>query len=151
MKEANQTGEIVALQAAYNMLDRSAEKDLLPYCVENNISFIPYGPLAFGLLGGKYTKDLQLPTDDWRNSIPLFQGEMFIQTLNKVEELKKIANQKGISLSDFALAWLLAQDGVDAVIPGGKRPEQIDTNLGASDIVLTKEELDAAEFRILPL
>lgn len=143
LKEANQSGEIAALQSAYNMLDRSVEKDLLPYCVENNISFIPYGPLAFGLLGGHYTKKLKLSKEDWRNSVPLFQEEIFVRTIDKVEELKGLAQQKGISLSDFALAWLLAQDGVDAVIPGGKRPEQVDANLSASDIVLTKEELDA--------
>jgi len=145
LKEANQTGEIVALQAAYNMFDRSVEKDLLPYCVENNISFIPYGPLAFGLLGGQYKKDFRLSSGDWRNSVPLFQEEHFLHTLDKVEELKNIAGQKEISLPNLALAWLLAQDGVDAVIPGGKRAEQIDANLGASDIVLTKEELESIE------
>ena len=57
LKEANANGDISVLQSPYNMLDRSAEKDLLPYCIENNISFIPYGPLAFGLLGGGITKD----------------------------------------------------------------------------------------------
>lgn len=145
LKEANQTGEIVALQAAYNMLDRSAEKDLLPYCIENNISFIPYGPLAFGLLGGNYTKDFRLTETDWRNSLPLFQGETFIKTLDKVEELKDLAFIKGISLSDLALAWLLAQEGVDAVIPGGKRPTHIDINLGASDISLTDVEMNAID------
>lgn len=145
LQEANQTGEITALQAAYHMFNRSAEKDLLPYCVENNISFIPYGPLAFGLLGGRYTKDFRLSSGDWRNSIPLFQKENFPKTIDKVEELKTVAQQKGISLPNLALAWLLSHDGVDAVIPGGKRQEQIDANLGASDIVLTKEELDTVE------
>ncbi|KAA9021054.1 aldo/keto reductase [Niallia endozanthoxylica] len=145
LKEANQTGEIVALQSAYHMFDRSVEKDLLPYCVENNISFIPYGPLAFGLLGGHYTKDFRLSSGDWRNSVPLFQEEHFLHTLDKVEKLKDIAEQKEISLPNLALAWLLAQEGVDAVIPGGKRAEQIDANLDASDIVLTKEELNAIE------
>ncbi|MBB6444437.1 aldo/keto reductase [Bacillus benzoevorans] len=145
LKEANQTGEIVALQTAYHMFNHSVETDLLPYCVENNISFIPYGPLAFGLLGGQYTKDFRLSSGDWRNSIPLFQEENFPKTLDKVEELKNIAQQKGISLSSLALAWLLSQNGVDAVIPGGKRPEHIDANLDASDMVLTKEELEAVE------
>jgi myo-inositol catabolism protein IolS len=146
LKEANQTGEIVALQAPYSMLDRAVEKDLLPYCVANNISFIPYGPLAFGLLGGTYTKEFQLSRNDWRNSIPLFQGEQFIKTLDQVDELNRIAQRKGVSLSEFSLAWLLEQEGVDAVIPGGKRSEQIYANLGASDIVLTAEELEAVEF-----
>lgn len=90
------------------MFDRSVEKDLLPYCVENNISFIPYGPLAFRILGGKYTKDFQLSSSVWRNSVSLFQEENFHNTLDKVEELKNIAHQKEISLPNLALAWLLA-------------------------------------------
>lgn len=59
LKEANQHGDIAVLQSPYNMLDRTAEKELIPYCMEQNISFIPYGPLAFGILGGKYTENLQ--------------------------------------------------------------------------------------------
>ena len=61
------------------------------YCIENNISFIPYGPLAFGLLGGGFTKDSKLDEQDWRNSIPLFQGDQFQQTLTKVDKLKEFA------------------------------------------------------------
>ena len=86
-----------------------ALKQLLPYCIENNISFIPYGPLAFGLLGGGFTKDSKLDAQDWRNSVPLFKGEQFQQTLEIVDQLKEIATQKETSLSNLALAWLLCQ------------------------------------------
>lgn len=141
LKEANTHGDISVLQSPYNMLDRSVEAELLPYCVENNISFIPYGPLAFGLLGGGFTKDSKLDSQDWRNSLPLFQGEQFRQTLEAVEKLKGIATQKKTSLPNLALAWLLAQEGVDAVIPGGKRKERILENIHASEIILAKEEL----------
>jgi myo-inositol catabolism protein IolS len=141
LKEANANGDISVLQSPYNMLDRSAEAELLPYCIENNISFIPYGPLAFGLLGGGFTKDSKLDTGDWRNSIPLFQGEQFQQTLAKVDKLKEVALKKDTTLPNLALAWLLAQEGVDAVIPGGKRKERIRENSLASNIVLSKEEL----------
>ena len=141
LKEANANGDISVLQSPYNMLDRSAEAELLPYCIENNISFIPYGPLAFGLLGGGFTKDSKLDEQDWRNSIPLFQGDQFQQTLTKVDKLKEFALKKDTTLPNLALAWLLAQEGVDAVIPGGKRKERIRENTQASDIVLSKEEL----------
>ena len=141
LKEANANGDISVLQSPYNMLDRSAEAELLPYCIENNISFIPYGPLAFGLLGGGFTKDSKLDEQDWRNSIPLFQGEQFQQTLTKVDKLKEFALKKDTTLPNLALAWLLAQEGVDAVIPGGKRKERIRENIQASDIVLSNEEL----------
>jgi aryl-alcohol dehydrogenase-like predicted oxidoreductase len=141
LKEANANGDISVLQSPYNMFDRSAEAGLLPYCIENNISFIPYGPLAFGLLGGGFTKDSKLDEQDWRNSIPLFQGDQFQQTLTKVDKLKEFALKKDTTLPNLALAWLLAQEGVDAVIPGGKRKERIRENTQASDIVLSNEEL----------
>ena len=142
LKEANANGDISVLQSPYNMFDRSAEAELLPYCIENNISFIPYGPLAFGLLGGGFTKDSKLDEQDWRNSIPLFQGDQFQQTLTKVDKLKEFALKKDTTLPNLALAWLLAQEGVDAVIPGGKRKERIRENTQASDIVLSNEELN---------
>src|SRR3954447_8525641 len=142
LKEANANGDISVLQSPYNMLDVSAEAELLPYCVGNNISFIPYGPLAFGLLGGGFTKDSKLDAQDWRNSVPLFKGEQFQQTLEIVDMLKVMATQKETSLSNLGLAWLLAQEGVDAVIPGGKRKERILENIQASEIVLSTEELN---------
>ncbi|MEH7352290.1 aldo/keto reductase [Neobacillus drentensis] len=142
LKEANVHSDISVLQSPYHMLDRSAEKELLPYCVENNISFIPYGPLAFGLLGGTFTKESRLDTQDWRQSIPLFNGEHFNQTLETVKKLNQIATQKDTTLPNLALAWLLAQEGVDSVIPGGKRKERILENSYASEIILSEEELD---------
>ncbi|RDW20184.1 oxidoreductase [Oceanobacillus arenosus] len=141
LKEANAHGDISVLQSPYNMLDRSAEKELLPYAVENNISFIPYGPLAFGLLGGGFTKESKLDAGDWRQSIPLFQEEQFIQTIDKVDKLKEFAVSKETTLPNLALTWLLAQEGVDAVIPGGKRKERIRENVQASEIRLSQEEL----------
>ncbi|HBJ02504.1 aldo/keto reductase [Lysinibacillus fusiformis] len=139
--EANVHNDITVLQSPYNMLNRSGEQDLLPYCIKNEISFIPYGPLAYGLLGGKYTKDFKLGTGDWRISNPLFQGELFEQTLVKIEALKGLAEEKQTTLPNLALAWLLAQDGVDAVIPGGKHKKQVANNVKATDILLTNEDL----------
>ncbi|MFS0556673.1 aldo/keto reductase [Brevibacillus sp. 179-C9.3 HS] len=145
LKEANQHNDIAVLQSPYHMFDRSAENDLLPYCIQNDISFIPYGPLAFGMLGGKYTKELKLHEKDWRKDIPLFQGEEFHSAMFKVEQLKQLAAEKKTSLSNLALAWLLAQNGIDTVIPGGKKPEQVSENSNACDIVLTDNELNIIE------
>lgn len=145
LKEANTNGDIDVVQQSYNMLDRSVEEDILPYVRENNISFIPYGPLAYGLLGGGFTKDTKLDATDWRNSIPLFQEENYTQTIAKVEALKEFAQNKDTSLANLALAWLLHQEGVTAVIPGGKRKERIRENVKAVDIQLSKEELQAMD------
>ena len=142
LKEANAYGDISVVQSPYNMLDRSAEEEILPYCIENNISFIPYGPLAFGLLGGGFTKGSKLDEQDWRNSLPLFEMNQFAHTIDIVEKLKVVAIQKGISLPNLALAWLLQQEGVAAVIPGGKRKERILENIKASEVSFSKEELN---------
>jgi len=145
LKEANKHNNIDVIQSPYNMLERSAENDLLPYTREHNISFVPYGPLAFGILGGKYTSSLNLPDGDWRKGEPLFQPEMFLNTLNKVEKLKDIAISKGASLSNLALAWLLAQEGIDTVIPGGKRADQVKENIKADSLTLLSQDLAKIE------
>lgn len=149
LKEANANGDIDVLQMEYSMLNRSVEKELLPYCVANNISFIPFGPLAFGLLGGKYTSGLKLTKNDWRNSVPLFASNQFEKNLAIVEKLKDFAKSKSTTLSNLALAWLLEQEGVDAVIPGGKKPEQILETVKAADIQLEKVDLETID-KILP-
>jgi len=142
LKEANADGHIAVLQSPYNLLDRSAEIDLLPYCREHQISFIPYGPLAFGILGGKYTTDLKLHNGDWRQNLPLFQPDVLPDILDKVEKLKAFAHEKHTTVANLSIAWLLAQPGIDAVIPGGKDPEQVAENLQASDISLLGEEIN---------
>lgn len=141
LKEANQHNDIDVIQSPYNMLQRSAENDLLPYSREHNISFVPYGPLAFGILGGKYNSSLNLKDGDWRKEEPLFQPQTFLNTLNKVEKLKELANDKGASLSNLALAWLLTQEGIDTVIPGGKRADQVKENVKADSLVLSPQDL----------
>ncbi|BFJ01204.1 MAG: aldo/keto reductase [Priestia megaterium] len=141
LKEANQYDDIDVIQSPYNMLQRSAENDLLPYSREHNISFVPYGPLAFGILGGKYNSSLNLKDGDWRKEEPLFQPETFLNTLNKVEKLKELADDKGASLSNLALAWLLTQEGIDTVIPGGKRADQVKENVKADSLILLPQDL----------
>lgn len=145
LKEANEHADISAVQLQYNMLDRQIEEDILPFCVENGISVVPYGPLAFGILGGGYTKDLQLEKGDWRNNVPLFQKGNFEKNIEITEKLKKVAERKETDVSNLALAWLLAQPAVDSVIPGGKRPEQVLSNLEAADIEMEEELLEEIE------
>ncbi|MDC2866818.1 aldo/keto reductase [Bacillus sp. BP-3] len=141
LKAANQYGDIAVLQSSYNMLDWTAEKELIPYCIEQNISFIPYGPLAFGILGGKYPRNLQLSEGDWRRSISLFEEDVYKKNFVKVEKLKKFAIERRMTMPNLALAWLLAQDGVDVVIPGGKQVEQIRENVKINDFTLLKSDL----------
>ncbi|MEI5889070.1 aldo/keto reductase [Bacillus cereus] len=145
LKEANQHGYIDVVQSPYNMLDRTAGEELLPYCIEVGISFIPYGPLAFGILGGKYTEDFKLNEGDWRKSVNLFEENTYKNNFKKVEKLKGLAEEKNIEVSHLALAWLLNKQGIDTVIPGGKRAEQIRESVRAVDALLNEQDMKQIE------
>lgn len=143
LKEANQDGYVDVLQSEYNLFKRQAENDLLPYTAEQGISFVPYFPLASGLLAGKYTKDTKF--DDLRAKNPLFQGEEFVRNLEKVEKLRPIAEAKNTEIAYVVLAWYLTRDSIDALIPGAKKPEQVVNNLKTLDVQLTKEEIESID------
>lgn len=132
LKEADGIADISALQSAYNMFDRAVEGDVLPYCKDNDISFIPYFPLASGLLSGKYTVD----------NPGNFQKDGFSMKLSKVGKLKTLAEAKETTMTNLALAWLLAQDGVDAVIPGGRNAEQARGVVEAAEVKLFPGDLE---------
>ncbi len=140
LKEANQDGYVDVLQGHYNLLNRQAETDYFPYTIANNISFVPYFPFASGLLAGKYTKDTTF--DDFRKNMPHLQGEAFEQNLAKVEKLRVIANDKQTEVSNLVLAWYLAQDAIDTVIPGAKTPKQVIRNLKTLELQLTPAEME---------
>lgn len=139
LKEANQDGYVDVVQGHYNLLNRDAEKDYLPLSVEQQISFVPYFPFASGLLAGKYTKDTKF--DDVRLHMPHLQGETFLQNLAKVEQIRSIAEAKQVDVAHIVLAWYLTRDGIDAVIPGAKQPEQVLNNLKTLEVNLSTAEI----------
>ncbi|PAV30861.1 oxidoreductase [Virgibacillus profundi] len=139
LKEANRDGYVDVYQGEYNLINRSAEKELIPYTSEQNISFIPFFPLASGLLAGKYNKDMTF--NDLRSNMPHLQGEEFENNLEKVEQLRQIANAKQTEVAHIVLAWYLTRDSLDAVIPGAKRAEQVLNNLKTLDVKLTADEI----------
>ncbi|MEA1007612.1 aldo/keto reductase [Bacillus velezensis] len=139
LQEFNADGYLEVFQSEYSLIQREAEHDLLPYCEKNGISFIPYFPLASGLLTGKFTKDTVL--EDNRKNRPPFQGEAFHQNLERVDKLRAVAEEKGAQTAHIALAWLLSQPAVDAIIPGAKRPDQLKHNLDALNVQLTEDEV----------
>lgn len=134
LREAAQITAIAAAQSDYNMFDRVVEKDVLPFCVQNEISFIPCYPLASGLLGGHYKVGDPIPKG--------LTEEVFHQRLEVVEKLKSVAENKEVTLSNLALAWLLAQEGVDSVIPGGRHPGHAQGTAKAAEIKLSQGDLD---------
>lgn len=139
LKEANKDGYVDVLQGGYNLLQREAEQDFLPYTAKENITFIPFFPLASGLLAGKYNENSTF--SDFRANKPEFQGEAFKQNLKKVENLRDIANNKNAAVANIVLAWYFTRTSLDVVIPGAKRPEQVVSNIKAAEVSLTDEEI----------
>ncbi|SFA94698.1 Predicted oxidoreductase [Lentibacillus halodurans] len=140
LEDANQDGYVDVLQSEYNLLKRQAESDLLPYTAENNISFVPYFPLASGLLTGKYSEGATF--NDLRADNPLFQGELFKENLQKINKLRAVAESKNEEVAHVVLAWYLTRDSIDSIIPGAKNIDQVKNNLKTLDIELTQSEID---------
>ncbi|MCO8290650.1 aldo/keto reductase [Tetragenococcus halophilus] len=141
LKEANKNGDVDVFEGYYNLLHREPENDLFPYLRENNISFVPYFPFQSGLLTGKYTGDETFPEGDLRGGQEDFQGDKFQENVQKVNQLKEIAETKNTSVANIVLAFYLQVDVIDAIIPGAKREEQVDSNLQTLSVQLTDEEV----------
>lgn len=139
LKEANQDGYLEVLQSHYNLFNRTAEEELFPYVEEQEISFIPYFPLAKGLLTGKYRRDTPLTENQKKH--PLFKEDAYFSNLEKIDELHKIASEKKCQVGHVVLAWYLTRKPIHAVIPGAKTPEQILSNLQAGEVQLSEAEM----------
>ncbi|MEH2326232.1 MAG: aldo/keto reductase [Nostoc sp.] len=136
---------ITALQTEYSLWSRDPEDEILPTIRELGIGFVAYSPLGRGFLSGAITRPEDLAADDFRRNHPRFQGENFSKNLQLVEKVKEIAEEKKVTPSQLALAWLLAQ-GEDIVpIPGTKRRTYLEENIAATEIVLTKDDLSRIE------
>ena len=145
IRRAQKTHPITALQSEYSLWSRDIEDDILPTLRELGIGFVAYSPLGRGFLTGAITKPEDLASDDYRRRSPRFQGENFDKNIQLVDKIKAIAASKGVTSSQLALAWLLAQ-GEDIVpIPGTKRRKYLEENIAATQITLTPEELQAIE------
>ncbi|HVO73353.1 MAG TPA: aldo/keto reductase, partial [Ignavibacteriaceae bacterium] len=124
---------------------RDPEKDVLPVCRELGIALVAYSPLGRGFLTGAFKNPDDLPKNDFRRSLPRFQGENFKRNFQIVEKLKEIASEKGCTTAQLALAWLLTR-GEDIIpIPGTKRKERLRENLKALEIHLNANDLERIE------
>jgi aryl-alcohol dehydrogenase-like predicted oxidoreductase len=144
--EAFERGRPVeTLQPPYHLFRRDIEDEVLPYCREHDVGVLVYGPLAHGLLSGKFDRGTQLDEDDWRAGSELFQGENFERNLAVVEELGALAEERGHTVAQLAVAWTLAQPGVHVAIVGARRPDHIEGTAPAADIELSDEDLERIE------
>ena len=129
-----------AVQPFYNMLQREIEADLIPWSVEHDVSVIVYWPLLKGLLAGKLPRDHVFDDRDGRKKYPMFQGEEWEKNQDFLDELRPIASDSGITLSQLAVRWTIDQTGVTAALCGAKRPRQIRETAASIDVSLTDEQ-----------
>jgi aryl-alcohol dehydrogenase-like predicted oxidoreductase len=144
MQRCEALGHIDSLQPPYSLLRRDVEQETLPYCLQNGIGVIVYSPMQAGILSGTFDKS-RLAPDDWRQRNPYYQEPQLSQNLAFVERLRPIAEQHGKTVGQLAIAWTLANPAVTGAIVGGRRPAQVEENVGASGWNLTPEELAEIE------
>ncbi|MGD0009090.1 MAG: aldo/keto reductase [Terriglobia bacterium] len=143
MQRAQAIAPITSLQPPYSMLAREVEKEILPYCAEQNIGVIVYAPMRSGLLSGAMTRERAgaLPDDDWRRRDPDFQEPKLSRHLQLVDLLRSIGKRHGRTPGEVAIAWTLRHPAVTAAIVGLRRPEQVSGIVGAGEFRLSSEEI----------
>ena len=145
IRRAHAVHPLSALQTEYSLWSRDPEDEILPTLRELGIGFVPYSPLGRGFLSGEVRSVDDMAPDDFRRNSPRFQGENFARNLTLVDRVKEVAASKGVTPSQLALAWLLAQGGDIVPIPGTKRRTYLEENAGALSVRLSAQDLARIE------
>ena len=149
IRAAYATSPITAVQTELSLWSRDAEAEVLPTVRELGIGYVAYSPLGRGFLTGQFKSPDDFAPDDFRKNHPRFQGENFQKNLDLVKEVEAMANEKGCTTAQLALAWVLAQGDDIVPIPGTKHVKYLDQNIGALDVELSDEDLKRLD-AILP-
>ncbi|RYF64076.1 MAG: aldo/keto reductase [Cytophagaceae bacterium] len=151
IRKAHQIHPLSAIQTEYSLFERSVEEaGILDTLHELGIGFVAYSPLGRGFISGDNTikSPDDFPANDFRRAIPRFQGEFFYKNIELVNELTRLAQEKDVTTSQLAIAWVIAKGFLP--IPGTKRVNYVEQNIAAATIRLTPEEMDQLE-AIVPL
>jgi aryl-alcohol dehydrogenase-like predicted oxidoreductase len=144
LRRAHAVLRVTALQNEYSLWWRAPETNgVLQACDELGIGFVPYSPLGKGFLSGAISKDAKLDEGDFRKTIPRFQPEAMEKNQALVDLLRRVADEKGKTPAQIALAWLLAQRPTIVPIPGTTKLHRLEENIGAAEIGLTQDDLQA--------
>ena len=145
LRKANNTHPLTALQTEYSLWSRDPEKEIIPTCEELGIAFVAYSPLGRGFLTGQIKKFEDFDQDDFRRNSPRFMGENFNKNLDLVKKIEAIANEKGCTPAQLALAWVMAQNENIFPIPGTKKVKYVEENIKAINVELSPEDLQQIE------
>ncbi|MET8092083.1 aldo/keto reductase [Micromonospora sp. NPDC005220] len=139
---------VASVQSELSLWTRDPLTEVLPYCAEQGIAFLPFSPLGRGFLAGRFTSFDDLPADDFRRGLPRFQQDALRANLAIVARVREIADRAGVSPAQVALAWVVAQGDQVIPIPGTKTPKYLVDNCAAADVRLSAEDL--ADLDALP-
>lgn len=145
IRRAHAVHPLAALQSEYSLWTREPEKEIIPTLEELIIGFVPFSPLGKGFLTGKIDENTKLESSDFRNTVPRFSQENRKANQALVELLNKVAQGKGATPAQIALAWLLAQKPWIVPIPGTTKLHRLEENIGAVDVALTSDDLHEIE------
>lgn len=136
-----------SVQPQFNLIQRSARTDVIPWCREHGTGVIVYAPMASGLLTGKYDREAigNLAPDDWRRRSANFTEPALSRNLHLVEALRRVGQRLGTTLAVLAISWTLSTPGVTGAIAGARRPDQVNGWIGASEFALDRETLEEIE------
>jgi aryl-alcohol dehydrogenase-like predicted oxidoreductase len=141
IRRAHAVHPITALQTEYSLWTRDPEAGLLDTTRTLGIGFVAYSPLGRGFLTGRFRSLDDLAADDWRRNNPRFQGDNLRKNLDLVARVEAVARRKGCTPAQLAIAWLLSRGNDIVPIPGSTRPERVEENAGAVDLVLSPQEI----------
>ena len=141
IRRAHAVHPITALQSEYSLWNRDPEEDILPMLRKLGIGFVAYSPLGRGFLTGQIKKFEDFSPDDYRRQSPRFQGENFNKNLDLVSRIEAMAKEKGCTPAQLAIAWLLARNDNIIPIPGTKRRDRLEENIGAFNVKLSQDDM----------
>ena len=141
IRRAHAVQPVTALQSEYSLFWREPEEAILPALEELGIGFVPFSPLGRGLLTGQLTAESRFGEGDIRSTLPRFQAEVLAANLALVDLVRAVADRAGATLGQVALAWLLSRKPWVVPIPGTRRLERLDENLGSAGLELSAEDL----------
>jgi aryl-alcohol dehydrogenase-like predicted oxidoreductase len=145
IERAHAVHPISALQSEYSLWTRDVESGVLPTCRSLGIGFVPYSPLGRGFLTGAITSADDLAPDDWRHRHPRFQEGNIERNRELVDRIEELAAAKGVSTSELALAWVMARGDDVVPIPGTRRIKNLESNVRATDVDLSDDDLSALD------
>jgi len=150
IRRAHRTHPITALQSEYSLWERNLEPRIIPLLRELGIGLVPFSPLGRGFLTGSVKRAEEYPESDYRHSDPRFQGENFDRNMRAAAEVREMAARKGVTPGQIALAWLLHKGDDLVPIPGTKRRNYLEENLGAANVTLSAGEMQQLDDVLRP-